>query len=247
MIPTPRTQITVRTASLVLLDIAAISAGWYFASNWRLDPYWGENFRASHQAELMIHAAVFFVAGILFETYDPRRPYATFGELRKLLGGYIVTALAELLIMFFRPEPPLGRGIFVLNVGIFVAVATAGRFVYSLFAADIFRQQAIVVTSGDVAAPLLGELKRAAAAVYQVQGYVAPARDMSAPNTAPWLGDGIGSHRADRAAEDRHRDRQQQHGLLEPVSPVADPRAQPWCGDRRPRDRVRALPEPHPL
>src|SRR6185436_20094520 len=37
---------------------------------------------------------------------------------------------------------------------------------------------------------LLGELKRAAAAVYQVQGYVAPARDMSAPNTAPWLGDG---------------------------------------------------------
>jgi exopolysaccharide biosynthesis polyprenyl glycosylphosphotransferase len=92
--------------------------------------------------------------------------------------------------MFFRPEPPLGRGIFALNVGIFVAVATAGRFVYSLFAADIFRQQAIVVTSGDVAAPLLGELKRAAAAVYQVQGYVAPARDMSAPNTAPWLGDG---------------------------------------------------------
>jgi exopolysaccharide biosynthesis polyprenyl glycosylphosphotransferase len=33
-------------------------------------------------------------------------------------------------------------------------------------------------------------LKRAASAVYHVQGYVAPARDMSAPNTAPWLGDG---------------------------------------------------------
>jgi exopolysaccharide biosynthesis polyprenyl glycosylphosphotransferase len=190
MIPTPRTQMTVRTAALVLLDVAALSAGWYFASNWRLDPYWGEDFRANHQAELMIHAAVFLVAGILFETYDPRRPYATFGELRKLLGGYVVTALAELLIMFFRPEPPLGRGIFVLNVGIFVAVATAGRFIYSLFAADIFKQQAIVVTSGDVAAPLLGELKRAAAAVYHVQGYVAPTRDMSAPNTAPWLGDG---------------------------------------------------------
>src|SRR5262249_14296650 len=37
---------------------------------------------------------------------------------------------------------------------------------------------------------LLSELKRAASAVFQIHGYVAPARDMSAPNTAPWLGDG---------------------------------------------------------
>src|SRR4029077_17866661 len=61
---------------------------------------------------------------------------------------------------------------------------------YSLVGTDFFKHQALVVTSGDVGAPLLGELKRAAGAVYHVQGYVAPARDMSAPNTAPWLGDG---------------------------------------------------------
>jgi len=78
MIPTPRTQITVRTAALVLLDVAAIWAGWVLAANWRLGPYWGDDFRAHHQTELVIHAAVFFVAGILFETYDPRRPYASF-------------------------------------------------------------------------------------------------------------------------------------------------------------------------
>jgi len=190
MIPTPRTQITVRTAALVLLDLAAIWAGWVLAANWRLGPYWGDDFRAHHQTELVIHAAVFFVAGILFETYDPRRPYASFVELRRLLGGYILTAFAELLIVYFRPAPPLGRGIFALNIGVFVAIATAGRFAYSLLGTDFFKRQAIVVTSGDVAAPLLGELKRAAAAVYQIQGYIAPARDMSAPNTAPWLGEG---------------------------------------------------------
>jgi len=190
MIPTPRTQITVRTAALVLLDVAAIWAGWVLAANWRLGPYWGDDFRAHHQTELVIHAAVFFVAGILFETYDPRRPYASFVELRRLLGGYILTAFAELLIVYFRPAPPLGRGIFALNIGVFVAIATAGRFAYSLLGTDFFKRQAIVVTSGDVAAPLLGELKRAAAAVYQIQGYIAPARDMSAPNTAPWLGEG---------------------------------------------------------
>jgi exopolysaccharide biosynthesis polyprenyl glycosylphosphotransferase len=190
MIPTPRTQISLRTAALVVLDVAAIWAGWVLASNWRLGPYWGDDFRAHHQPELVIHAAVFVVAGILFETYDPRRPYASFVELRRLLGGYILAAFGELLIVYFRPEPPIGRGIFALNIGVFVAIATAGRFVYSLLGADFFKRQAIVVTSGDVAAPLLGELKRAASAVYQVQGYVAPARDMSAPNNAPWLGDG---------------------------------------------------------
>ena len=106
------------------------------------------------------------------------------------VGGYIIAGLTELLILFFRPEAPVGRGIFALNIGAFVAIATAGRLAYGLFGADIFKRQALVVTSGDVGALLLGQLKRAAAAVYQIQGYVAPARDMSAPNTAPWLGDG---------------------------------------------------------
>jgi exopolysaccharide biosynthesis polyprenyl glycosylphosphotransferase len=203
MIPTPRTQLSVRTAALVLLDVCAIAAGWILAPNWRLGTYWGEDFRAHHQTELVIHAAVFLVAGILFETYDPRRPYASFTELRKLVGGYILAAFTELLIFYFRPEPPLGRGIFALNLGVVVAISIAGRFVYSLIGTDFFKRQAIVVTSGDVGAPLLGELKRAAAAVYQIQGYVAPTRDMSAPNTAPWLGDGaelselIGQRRID--------------------------------------------------
>jgi exopolysaccharide biosynthesis polyprenyl glycosylphosphotransferase len=181
---------SVRTAALMLLDVCAIAAGWVVASNWRLGAYWGQDFRATHQTELMIHAAVFFIAGVLFEAYDPRRPYASFTELRKLVGGFILAGLTELLIFFFRPTPPVGRGIFALNLGVCIAVATAGRFVYSLIGTDFFKRQAIVVTSGDVGAPLLGELKRAAAAVYQIQGYVAPARDMSAPNTAPWLGDG---------------------------------------------------------
>jgi len=190
MIPTPRTQISVRTAALVLLDVASLWAGWLLATNWRLGQYWGQDFRTHHQTEIIIHAAVFSIAGVLFETYDPRRPYGSFVELRRLLGGYVVAAFAELLIVYFRPAPPLGRGIFALNIGAFIGAATAGRLVYSFFGADIFKRQAIVVTSGDVGAPLLGELKRAASAVYQIQGYVAPARDMSAPNTAPWLGDG---------------------------------------------------------
>src|SRR5258708_273702 len=190
MIPTPRTQMSVRTAALVLLDVCAVAAGWVVASNWRLGAYWGQDFHATHQTELTIHAAVFFVAGVLFEAYDPRRPYASFAELRKLVGGYILAALAELLIFYFRPTPPVGRGIFAMNLGVCIAVATAGRFVYSLVGTDFFKRQAIVVTSGDVGAPLLGELQPPAAAVYQIQGYVAPARDMSAPNTAPWLGDG---------------------------------------------------------
>jgi exopolysaccharide biosynthesis polyprenyl glycosylphosphotransferase len=183
---------SVRTAALVLLDVCALWAGWIVASNWRLGGYWGAEFRLDpkHQLVLAIHAAVFLIAGVLFETYDPRRPYASFVELRKLLGGYIVAGLAELLILFFRPEAPVGRGIFAMNIGVFVAIASSGRFVYSLVGTDFFKRRAIVVTSGDVGAPLLGELKRAAAAVYQIQGYVAPARDMSAPNTAPWLGDG---------------------------------------------------------
>jgi exopolysaccharide biosynthesis polyprenyl glycosylphosphotransferase len=192
MIPTPRTQMSVRTAALVALDAVALWAGWILAWNWRLGSYWGPSFRIEprFQIVLAIHAAVFVVAGILFETYDPRRPYASFTELRKLVGGYVVAGLAELLILYFRPEPPLGRGIFAINISLFAGIAIAGRFVYSLVGTDFFKRQAIVVTSGDVGAPLLGELKRAAAAVYQIHGYVAPARDMSAPNTAPWLGDG---------------------------------------------------------
>ena len=39
-----------------------------------------------------------------------------------------------------------------------------GRFLYSLVGTDFFKRQALVVTSGEVGAPLLGELKRAAAA-----------------------------------------------------------------------------------
>lgn len=192
MIPTPRTQMTVRVAALVLLDVCAVWAGWILASNWRLGSYWGFEFRLDprHQTALAIHAAVFFVTSVLFETYDPRRPYASLTEMRKLVGGYMIAALTELLIFFFRTEPAVGRGIFALNLGVCVGLAVLGRIAYSLVGTDFFKRQAIVVTSGDVAAPLLGELKRAASAVYQIQGYVAPARDMSAPNTAPWLGDG---------------------------------------------------------
>jgi exopolysaccharide biosynthesis polyprenyl glycosylphosphotransferase len=190
MIPTPRAQISARTVALVLLDMAALWAGWWLATNWRLTPYWGDDFRLNHQTEFAIHVAIFVIAGVLFETYDARRPYASWIELRKLLAAYILAGLAELLVFFFRPVPPVGRGIFALNIATFAAIATTGRFVYSLIGTDFFKRQAIVVTSGDVGAALLGELKRAASAVYQVQGYVAPTRDMSAPNTAPWLGDG---------------------------------------------------------
>jgi len=184
MIPTPRAQMTLRTAALVLLDVLALAAGWLLASNWRLGAYWGLDFRSHHTTQLLLHTGIFLIAGILFETYDPRRPFATAGELRKLIGAYAVAGLIELLIFFFRPEPLVGRGIFAINIGVFAVLATLGRFVYSLVGTDFFKRQAVVVTSGDVGAPLLGELKRAAAAVYQVQGYVAPARDMSAPNTA---------------------------------------------------------------
>jgi exopolysaccharide biosynthesis polyprenyl glycosylphosphotransferase len=190
MIPTPRTQMTVRTLALVALDVVAIAVGWMVASNWRLGSYWGNEFRLNHQTQLAVHAAIFLVAAVLFETYDPRRPYASFVEMRKLVGGYLLAGLIELLIFFFRPEPLVGRGIFALNVAVFVAIAAVGRAGYSLLGTDFFKRQAVVVTSGGVGAQLLGELKRAAASVYQIQGYVAPARDMSAPNTAPWLGDG---------------------------------------------------------
>jgi exopolysaccharide biosynthesis polyprenyl glycosylphosphotransferase len=190
MIPTPRAQMSLRTIALLALDLCALWAGWQFASTWRFGAYWGLEFRLTHQTALVIHAAVFLIAGILFETYDPRRPYASWTEVRKLAGGYLLAGLSELLIFFFRPEPVVGRGVFVMNIVVFAAVAIAGRFVYSLVGTDFFKRQAIVVTSGDVGASLLGELRRAASAVYQVQGYVAPARDMSAPNTAPWLGDG---------------------------------------------------------
>ncbi len=190
MIPTPRTQMTLRTTALVVLDAGALAAGWWFASTWRFGEYWGAEFRLRHEPALIAHAAVFLIVSILFETYDPRRPYATWSELRKLLGAYLVAGLIELLIFFFRPEPAVGRGLFVMNIALFSSIAMVGRFAYSLVGTDFFKRQAIVVTSGDVGAPLLGELKRAAAAVYQIQGYVAPSRDMSAPNTAPWLGDG---------------------------------------------------------
>ena len=190
MIPTPRAQMTLRTTALVALDAAALWAGWQFASTWRFGSYWGLEFRRVHQPELLAHAAVFLIVSVLFETYDPRRPYATWAELRKLFGAYVVAGLIELLIFFFRPEAAVGRGVFALNVAAFSAIAMAGRFAYSLVGTDFFKRQAIVVTSGDVGVPLLGELQRAAAAGYQIQGYGAPRRDMSAPNTAPWLGDG---------------------------------------------------------
>src|SRR5262249_31333861 len=50
--------------------------------------------------------------------------------------------------------------------------------------------RAIVVTSGDVGAPLLAELARASAPVYEIVGYLAP---FEAPAREPglrWLGDG---------------------------------------------------------
>jgi exopolysaccharide biosynthesis polyprenyl glycosylphosphotransferase len=181
---------SLRTAALVLLDGAALLAGWHIATTWRLGAYWGDVFRQEHPDTLWIHAAVFLVAGVLFETYDPRRAYASWEELKKLLLGFILAGLGELLIFYFRTEPAVGRGIFALNVASFVVLATIGRVLYSFVGTDFFKRQALVVTSGDVGAALLGELKRAAAAVYHVQGYVAPSRDMSAPNTAPWLGDG---------------------------------------------------------
>src|SRR5437773_9805911 len=108
MIPTPRAQMSVSTTALLVLDVGALWAGWIVASNVRLGSYWGNEFRLQHEPELLMHATVFFIAGVFFE------------------------------------------------------------------------RQALVVTSGDVGAPRLGELKRAASAVYQIQGYVATARDMSA-------------------------------------------------------------------
>ena len=190
MIPTPRTQMTVRSAALVALDGVALWLGWYIATTARFGSYWGPVRRLENPDILWIHAVFFLVAGVLFETYDPRRPYARWDEVKKLIGGYAVAGLAELLYFFFRPTAALGRGVFALNVASFAALATAGRLAFSLIGTDFFQRQALVVTSGDVGASLLGELKRAAAAVYHIQGYVAPSRDMSAPNTAPWLGDG---------------------------------------------------------
>jgi exopolysaccharide biosynthesis polyprenyl glycosylphosphotransferase len=190
MIPTPRTQMTLRTAALLALDVCALWAGWYIATTWRFGSYWGAVRRLENPDVLWVHAAVFLLAGVLFETYDPRRPYATWGELKKLLSGYLLAGLAELLVFYFRTVPAVGRGVFALNLVSFVGLATLGRFLYSLVGTDFFKRQALVVTSGDVSVTLLSELKRAAGSVYHLQGYVAPARDMSAPNTAPWLGDG---------------------------------------------------------
>jgi exopolysaccharide biosynthesis polyprenyl glycosylphosphotransferase len=193
MIPTPRTprsQMSIRTIALVALDLIALWAGWQLAFTLRFGSYWVNDQLAKYWNALAIHAAVFFIAGILFETYDPRRRYASWVELRKLAGCYVLAGLAELLIFFFRTTPAVGRGVFVLNIAVFAGIAMAGRFVYGLIGVDFFKRQAIVVTSGEVGAALLGELKRAAGAVYQIQGYVAPARDMRAPNTVPWLGDG---------------------------------------------------------
>src|SRR5262245_48038300 len=110
MIPTPRTQMSLRTVALVALDAVALWAGWILAWHWRLGSDWAVEKRhlAESQGVLAIHAAVFVIAGILFETYDPRRPYASFTELRKLVGGYAIAGLAELLILYFRPVPPVG-------------------------------------------------------------------------------------------------------------------------------------------
>ena len=189
MIPTPR-QMSLRSVALVALDLGALWAGWTLAWTWRFGSNFAPEQRAAHQTELVVHAAVFLIAGVLFESYDPRRRYASLTEVRKLLGGYLLAGLGELLVFFFRTEPAVGRGVFVMNVAVFAGIATVGRVLYGLAGADFFTQRAVVVTSGDVGATLLSELKRAAGAVYQIHGYVAPARDLSAPNNAPWLGDG---------------------------------------------------------
>ena len=99
MIPTPRAQMTLRTSALVALDAAALWAGWQFASTWRFGAYWGTEFRLQHQPALLAHAVVFLLVSILFETYDPRRPYATWSELRKLLGAYVVAGLIEVMML----------------------------------------------------------------------------------------------------------------------------------------------------
>jgi len=52
MVPTPRTQMTVRMLALIALDVVAIAAGWVIASNWRLGSYWGLEFRLNHQPQL---------------------------------------------------------------------------------------------------------------------------------------------------------------------------------------------------
>jgi exopolysaccharide biosynthesis polyprenyl glycosylphosphotransferase len=203
VIATPRTQLVARTLTLVALDVAALYGAWYLATNWRFGSYWGLEFRIHQGDALAAHAAIFGLFSMLFEAYDPRRPYARGGEISRLVAGYLMAGLVELLFFFFRMQPEIGRGVFVLNVGLFIAFATAGRVLYSSIGSDYFKRRALVVTAGDVGATLLAELKRAAASAYDIVGYVAPARDLSAPNTAPWLGDGTGLMKliADRRIE----------------------------------------------
>ena len=190
MITTPRSHIMTRVVVLIAADIAALWAAWYLATNIRLGAYWGFEFRLHNSRILWTHAVVFLVVGVLFEMYDPRRPYATARVLRQILFGYLVAGLIELLLFYFRMYPPVGRGIFALNVVGFIVFATTARVIYSSFGTDFLKRRAVVVSGGDIRPALLNELKRATASTYDIQGYVAPTRDVSAPTTAPWLGDG---------------------------------------------------------
>jgi len=79
--------------------------------------------------------------------------------------------------------------VFVLNIAVFAGIAMAGRFVYGLIGVDFFKRQGDRRHVGEVGAALLGELKRAAGAVYQIHGTSRPPRHERAEH-APWLGDG---------------------------------------------------------
>jgi exopolysaccharide biosynthesis polyprenyl glycosylphosphotransferase len=178
------------------VDLLALWGAWYFATSTRFGAYWGADFRQHNSATFFINAAVFLFAGVLFENYDPSRGYARWAEIRTLMVGYVLASLASVLLFYFAllfyfpTSPVVGRGIFALNLAAFIVLAVIGRVIYSLIGTDFFKKRAVVVSSGGVSIPLLSELKRAAGSVYEVHGYVAPARDMSAPNTTPWLGDG---------------------------------------------------------
>jgi len=190
MITTPRTHIAGRLLVLIGVDLAALWGAWFAATNMRFGAYWGYERRLEYQSEFLIHVAIFLGFSVLFEMYDPRRPFATARQIRYLLFGYLLAALTELVFFFFRPDPLVGRGVFVLNVGFFVLLAIVGRVIYSSFGTDFLKRRALLVSSGDIRPALINELKRSTASTYDLQGYIAPVRDVSAPTVAPWLGDG---------------------------------------------------------
>lgn len=188
---TPRTRILVRALVLLGVDLAALWGAWWLATTLRLGAYWGADFREHNLNILLEHSAIFLFFGVLFEAYDPRRPFASRSELLKLAGGFVIAALVELLFFYFRTAPAIGRGIFVLNAALFIVFAVAGRLLYTFIGgSDFFKHRAIVVMSGDVNTPLLGELRRATSTVYDIQGYLAPIEAPPSPGSPPWLGDG---------------------------------------------------------